>query len=318
MRFSEIRDQEQAVATLRRAVESGKVAHAYLFVGPRGVGKRTTARVLAAALCCDGVAPVPCGSCAHCRKIAAATHPDVRVLEAPEDKHRIPIEAVREAERWLAVSPHEARAKILIVDPAEEMTAAAANALLKTLEEPRPGSFIALVTAAASALLPTVRSRCQIVRFRPLSEGTVASILVAGGAEPEAARAAARLSEGSLERARQRTGEELEELMRIVDEILSAASEKTPERAMRAAEKLRGDRERTGAALELALRVLSDALGDGGPGGARAADGIAAVNRALTAIARNNMNPQLAVEAVIAAARGRRGLDAGWHRIGGR
>jgi DNA polymerase-3 subunit delta' len=228
MRFSEIRDQEQAAATLERAIASGKVAHAYLFVGPRGVGKRMTARILAAALCCDGAAPLPCGACAHCRKIAASTHPDVRFLGAPEGKHRIPIEAVREAERWLAVSPHEARAKILVVDPAEEMTDAAANAILKTLEEPRSGSFIVLVTSAASALLPTVRSRCQIVRFRPLGDETVASILAAEGADPETARVAARLSGGSLERARQQSGEELGELLRIVEEMLSASSEKTP------------------------------------------------------------------------------------------
>ena len=318
MRFSDIRDQDQAAATLSRAIASGKVPHAYLFVGPRGVGKRFTATILAAALCCDGPAPRPCGGCTHCRKIGARTHPDVRILEVPQDKRKIPIEAVREAERWLGVSPHEVRAKVLIVDPAEEMTDAAANAILKTLEEPRSGSFIALVTASASALLPTVRSRCQIVRFRPLKAETVADILAAEGVEPDVARTAAALSGGSLDRARQHTGEELGELLEIVSELLTGAAEQTPSRAMKAAERLRGDRQRTASALELALTVLGDRLdADGGPDGAAPAQ-IAAVHRALTAMDRNNMNPQLALEGVVMAIRGRRGLDGSWHRIGGR
>jgi DNA polymerase III subunit delta' len=318
MRFSDIRDQDQAVATLERAIGSGKVPHAYLFVGPKGVGKRFTARILAAALCCDGPVPRPCGSCGHCRKIAAGTHPDVRNLEVPADKRKIPIEAVREAERWIGVSPHEARAKILVVDPAEEMTDAAANAILKTLEEPRSGSFIVLVTAAASALLPTVRSRCQIVRFRPLAPGTTGAILEAEGVEPEVARSAAALSGGSLDRARQHSGEELAELLEIVSELTSAASEKTPSRALHAAERLRGDRQKTTAALELALTVLDDRLAAEAASVGEITAQIAAVHRALAAMDRNNMNPQLALEGVIMAARGRRGLDAGWYRIGGR
>jgi len=342
MRFSDIRDQEQATATLRRSVASGKVPHAYLFIGPEGVGKRLAGRVLAMALCCERNEPDPCGACEHCRKISENVHPDVRLLGVPDDKKRIPIDAVREADRWLAVRPHESRSKILIVDPAEAMTDAAANAILKTLEEPRAGSFIVLLTAAASALLPTVRSRCQIVRFKPLEEKTVAEILVAGGAEPEIARVAASLSGGSLVRASQHVGEELDALLEIVVEMLSASTTTTPERALKAAESLRGDREKTIAALELALSVLDEILftrsGSAAPGGGAllskytdrlaplleasarrsAADDIAAVHRALTAMARNNMNPQLAIEGVIMAARGRDGLGASWHRIGGR
>jgi DNA polymerase-3 subunit delta' len=342
MRFADIRDQSHATDTLRRAVAVGKVPHAYLFFGPEGVGKRLAARTLAMALCCDRGGPDPCGGCAHCRKIAADTHPDVRWLGVPADKRRIPIEAVRDADRWLAVRPHEAGSKILVVDPAEAMTDAAANAILKTLEEPRSGSFIVLLTAAASALLMTVRSRCQIVRFRPLAEATVAAILAEGGAEPGVAKVAAALSGGSMTRAAQHLGEELDALLEIVVELLSAGAEKTPERALRAAEALRGDREKTRAALELALAVLDEVLY--AQSGAAAADAggallarhaerlaplfaenrpaaaveIAAVNRALTAMARNNMNPQLAIEGVVMTARGQRGLGTGWRRIGGR
>jgi DNA polymerase-3 subunit delta' len=343
MHFSDIRDQEHATETLRRSVASGKVPHAYLFVGPEGVGKRLAARTLAMALCCERGEPDPCGACEHCRKICADIHPDVRWVGLPEDKRRIPIDAVREADRWLAIRPHEGRSKILVVDPADAMTDAAANAILKTLEEPRAGSFIVLLTSAASALLPTVRSRCQIVRFRPLEEETVAAILVEGGADPGIAKVAAALSGGSLSRAAQHLGEELDALLEIVVELLSASAEQTPERALRAAELLRGDREKTVAALELALAVLGDILfcQSGAPaaehGGAllsryeerlaplieassrhSTAGDIAAVNRALGAMARNNMNPQLAIEGVVMAARGRRGLGESWARIGGR
>ncbi|MCK9461287.1 MAG: DNA polymerase III subunit delta' [Proteobacteria bacterium] len=343
MRFSEIRDQEHATSTLRRSVTSGKVPHAYLFTGPEGVGKRRAATTLAMALCCERPGAEPCGACEHCRRIGEAVHPDVRLLGVPDDKKRIPIDAVREASRWLGVRPHEARSKILIIDPAEAMTDAAANAILKTLEEPRAGSFIVLITSAASALLRTVRSRCQVVRFRPLEEATVAAILAEGGADPEAARVAAALSGGSLARATQHVGEELDALLEIVVELLSASAEKTPERALRASEALRGDREKTVAALELALAVLEEVLlarsGRALPVGGGAllsryserlaplleasssrapADDIAAVHRALTAMAQNNMNPQLALEGVVMAARGRRGLGAGWYRIGGR
>jgi DNA polymerase III subunit delta' len=343
MRFSDIRDQEHATYTLQRSVASGKVPHAYLFIGPEGVGKRLAARTLSMALCCERKEPDPCGTCDHCRKITDGVHPDVRWIGVPDDKRRIPIDAVREADRWLGVRPHEARSKILVVDPADAMTDAAANAILKTLEEPRAGSFLVLLTSAASALLPTVRSRCQIVRFRPLAEETVAAILAQDGVEPEIAKVAAALSGGSLARAAQHLGEELDSLLEIVVELLSASAEKTPERALKALEALRGDREKTVATLELALSVLDEILfaqsgaPTGGHGGAllskyaerlaplieastghSTADDIAAVHRALTAMARNNMNPQLAIEGVVMTARGRRGLGESWHRIGAR
>ena len=338
MRLSEIRDQEAAIGTLRRALATGKVPHAYLFEGPPGVGKLQVAEGLAMALICessrDGDA---CGECAACRKISRRSHPDVFFLKLPEGKRRIPIESVREIERWLVLRPHEGPAKVVVIDPADRLSEPAANALLKTLEEPRRDGYIALVTAAAAALLPTVRSRCQRVRFGPLSRATVAEILEGRGMDPDRARIVAALSAGSMDRADRYAGEDLPERLARVSDLLAGAGDVTPERGLAAAASIRGDRDEAEALLGLALLVLQEALrGEAGGGsalsdrldeGARralaaaspaeAARRIAPVHRAISAMQRNNMNPQLALEAVVATWRG---AEAGrdWNRIGAR
>jgi DNA polymerase-3 subunit delta' len=343
MGFAELRDQDSAVAALTRALESGKVPHAYLFEGPAGVGKRKTALIWAAALNCEVDRADGCGSCESCRKIAAAVHPDVRWLTVPENKRRIPIEAVREAERWIAVRPHEGRSKVLIVEPAEQMSDQAANALLKTLEEPRPGSFLALVTSRASSLLPTVRSRCQRLRFGPLKRDTVAEILIEEGADPGEAELVASLSEGSVERAVGYLGDELGDRIERVMALAEGAVSQLPLEGMAVAAGLRGDRDEVLAVLELLVVVLDEVLwvatGDGAVeldrglasrfgdrlerlvescSTARASRSVAAAHRAIAGIERNNMNPQLAVEGVLMTLRGHGDGGAGWGRIGER
>jgi DNA polymerase-3 subunit delta' len=343
MGFGEIRDQDSAVVALTRAVETDKVPHAYLFEGPAGVGKRLTARALALALNCEERGADSCGVCEGCRKITAGVHPDVRWLTLTEGKRRIPIDAVREAERWIAVRPHEGLAKVLIVEPAEQMSDQAANALLKTLEEPRPGSFLVLVTARASSLLPTVRSRCQRIRFGPLDRGTVADLLVLQGAAPEEADLVAALSEGSLERAAGFLGDELGDRIDRAMTLAEGAVDRLPLDGMSVAASMRGDRDEVLAVLELLLVVLDEVLWVGSGAGsdgagrglaerlgdrferlvagmpnARAAQSIAAAQRAVAGIERNNMNPQLAVEGVLMAMRGRGDRGTGWGRIGER
>lgn len=296
----------------------------------------------AAALNCETEEADACGECGSCGKVGRGIHPDVRVLETPEGKRRIPIELVREAERWLAVSPHEGKAKVLVIDPADQMSEPAANALLKTLEEPRSGSFIVLVTAASSALLPTVRSRCQAVRFRALAPGTVEALLIDEGMDPGAASLVASLSQGSMDRAAYYADEELEEKLGAVLSLISAAVETTPAEAMGAAAELRGDREGTIGALQLTLSVLEELLwlstegagAESRPLASRIAGAspklvsasrprsvagwIAACNRALVAMKRNNMNPQLALEGFVTSLRGRRDAGESWSRIGAR
>jgi len=343
MGFAEVRDQDFAVAALTRALQTGKVPHAYLFEGPAGVGKRLTASLWAMALNCENEGTEACGVCESCRKTAGRVHPDVRWLSVPEGKRRIPIEAVRESERWIAVRPHEGRSKVLIVEPAEQMSDQAANALLKTLEEPRPGSFLALVTSRASSLLPTVRSRCQRLRFGPLNRETVAEILVEQGAAPAEAELVASLSGGSVERGAGYLGEELTERIERVMALAEGATSQLPLDGMAVAAGLRGDRDEVLAVLELLVVVLDEVLWVSSSSGAveldrglanrfgerlrrlvdscttaRAAKSVAAAHRAIAGIERNNMNPQLAVEGVLMALRGHGGGDAGWGRIGER
>ncbi len=195
-----IRGQDRAVDALRRAAESGRVHHAYLLTGPDGVGKRTCGMALAQGLNCRREPGVGCGTCRTCTRIAEGMDPDL-VLVEPEGKW-IRVDQVREVLRRCELGPHESSALVVLVEPADAMNSAAQNALLKSLEEPRPGVVFCLVTSAPHRLAATVRSRCQIVRFGPLPEETVAGLLVdrAGVGQDEADRMA-ELAEGSVARA---------------------------------------------------------------------------------------------------------------------
>ena len=187
MALEAIREQDEAVDILRRALEGGRVAHAWAFIGPHGVGRRTTALAFAKALV------APAGGAAADRA-DRGLHPDVRLLgptppvSNPKGTPAIRVDNIRELERLAALRPAEAPCKVFIVDGAETMTGAAPQAFLKTLEEPPARTVIILILSQARALPATVLSRCQIVRFRPQpAEGVVA--LLPGGAGPERERA---------------------------------------------------------------------------------------------------------------------------------
>jgi len=179
-----IRDQAEAVEILRRAIESGRVAHAYAFIGPPGVGRRATALAFAK----DLVAPSGGASAA---RVDRGLHPDVQVIgptpptSNPKGVPAIRVDNVRELERMAALRPAEAAHKVFIVDEAESMTGAAPQAFLKTLEEPPARTVIVLILSQARALPATVLSRCQIVRFRPRAAEGVA--LLPSGADRERA-----------------------------------------------------------------------------------------------------------------------------------
>jgi DNA polymerase-3 subunit delta' len=189
-----------AVRSLRRAVASGGVSHAYLFTGPPGVGKTTLARALAAALLCQAEQEEPpCGACRACRLVASGNHPDLHVLESERVGASLKIEQVRELQRQLALTPLEGRRKIAILRRFEEATTSAANALLKTLEEPPPYVVLAVLAADADRLLPTIVSRCQQVPLRPLPASLVQRALVERwGAPSGRAELLAHLSGGRL------------------------------------------------------------------------------------------------------------------------
>jgi DNA polymerase-3 subunit delta' len=195
-----IRDQDEAVTLLRRALSTGRVAHAYAFVGPDASGRRTAALAFASAL----VAPAGGAAAARAER---GGHPDVHLLgptpppSNPKGAPALRIETVRQLERQAALKPAEAAWKVFVVDEAEKMTASTPQALLKTLEEPPPRTVIVLILSQLRALPATVLSRCQVVRFRPrLVEGVPALLPdVRGEAHARSVRLLAEAREQGVE-----------------------------------------------------------------------------------------------------------------------
>lgn len=199
MTFSDIYGHERQLAILRRAMAEGRIAHAYLFYGMEGVGKRTVAALFARALNCTGADP-PCGRCPSCRKAERRTHPDI-VTVAPEGQF-IKIGAVKEIQQEMLFRPREGRYRVFIITEADRLNEAAANALLKTLEEPRPGNVLILTTARPHALPMTILSRCQRLAFSPLSQTEVSRYLTEReGLQKDAAQILAGACQGSIGRA---------------------------------------------------------------------------------------------------------------------
>jgi DNA polymerase-3 subunit delta' len=215
MSWQSIHGHDRIVDKFRRAIGKGRLASTFLFVGPAGIGKRTFALALAKALLCERASEErlePCGECPACVQVASLNHPDVELIAKPADKAFIPLELlIGDAEHRMraglcyniALKPYSGRRKIAILDDADYLNKEGANCLLKTLEEPPAKSILILIGTSEQRQLPTIRSRCQIVRFSPLSETDVAELLVGRGlcGDASTARSAAANSQGSLERA---------------------------------------------------------------------------------------------------------------------
>jgi DNA polymerase-3 subunit delta' len=205
MHLRDVLGQDHAVALLERMLASGKLPHALLFSGPAGVGKGMAARGLAYALLCPRGG---CGACDACHKIDEEIHPDLTILRPGGAGEVIAIEAIRDVTARLAYSPHEAPARLVILEDADRLHLNAANAFLKTLEEPPARSYFVLLTSAEGRLLTTILSRCQRVRFVPLPGATLATLLARRGVPEERARLAAALAGGSAARAIELAGED--------------------------------------------------------------------------------------------------------------
>ena len=202
MPFSSIAGHKKQLESLQRALEKDRLHHAYLFLGPEGVGKRTVALSLAMAIQCQEKDWDFCGRCAGCVRIQGANHPDVRLVGPLAGKKEITIEQVRELQRDLNYRAFFGRKKIAIVDPASLMNFAGQNALLKTLEEPPKDSLLILVSTNTGGLLLTLLSRCLRLSFASLPTEIVASFLVAEkGIGQEEAKLLAAMSMGSPGRA---------------------------------------------------------------------------------------------------------------------
>ena len=161
--FADVIGHEETVKKLKNALRSGRIANAYIFSGPEGVGKEFVAINFAKALNCLSDGEVPCDKCISCRKIDDGNHADVMVIR-PEST-RLKIGQMRDLQRQGSYRAVEGDYKIYIITEAEKMTAEAANSMLKTLEEPPGIMVLILLTSAYSALLPTIRSRCQLLKF---------------------------------------------------------------------------------------------------------------------------------------------------------
>jgi DNA polymerase-3 subunit delta' len=195
------------IQAFTRAVQRGRLAHAYLFSGPPGVGKRLFASELAKALLCEDQPAngrlEACDRCPSCMQIDAETHPDFFTAVRPPDSASLPIETMRELCRGFSLKSARGRGKIAILDDADDLDDpitlnAAANCFLKTLEEPPPRSVFILVGTSVDRQLPTIVSRCQVVRFAPLAAEVVNEILQARGVEDARRRAdLVRLARGS-------------------------------------------------------------------------------------------------------------------------
>lgn len=245
---------EWAIRALAHSSATDRVAHAYLFTGPHAIGKTTLARKLAQVLQCTGETR-PCGQCPACQKIARDRHPDVQIVEGVPvgykfdkdppppprandwERRALRIKQIRDLEHGLSLAPFEGRWKIVILRRFEEAEEEAANAFLKTLEEPPRHTRLILTARDASLLLPTIASRCQVFALRPLAPAQIEAALIEKyAAAPEPARLLARLSAGRLGWA-VRANENralLDARIRYLDELNAALAEGRAERLLRA------------------------------------------------------------------------------------
>jgi DNA polymerase-3 subunit delta' len=260
MPFADITGHERIVEVFRRSVRSGKISHSYLFEGIPGCGRRKTALALIQAIFCREVDDDACGVCPSCRKIAGGNHGDIHFVEPLPDKRDISIDQLREIQRELSMRPYEALRKACILEPAERMSVNAANSLLKTLEEPPGNAIIILLTENADMLLPTIRSRCQLIRFSPLSPESIRLLLLKGGMAPGVADLLAPLSEGSMQRAGELDNDTLTARRDMLVARLSTLDIGRISTVFDTAEELAGNRDETLASIDLLLSFVRDTV----------------------------------------------------------
>ena len=217
---------QQITEQLQHTVASDRIAGAYLFVGPTGIGKETVARYFAQLIFCqqDAQPPAVCGTCLACRKVDSGNHPDLQFIRP--DGSELKIGQIRELQKQIIYEPLEASRKVYILTDVDRMNDYAENALLKTLEEPPASSVLILLTSNVRVLLPTTRSRCQILQFHPMPTQELAKILVEKfSVAPEQATTLAIASDGAIGKALTQLeksdvlAEEIPEILKTTDRL---------------------------------------------------------------------------------------------------
>ncbi|HEY3594929.1 MAG TPA: DNA polymerase III subunit [Polyangiaceae bacterium] len=332
MTFAKVKGQPAAIATLERALRSGTIHHAYRFEGPNGVGKEAAAFAFAQALVCKTPPPAghqfhacgTCSACAHAVTFASEPpevplHPDVVVIERglyPAEVLRrsrpelqdISVDQIRRLvlER-MSFSPHDARGRIFIVRRAHELSISAANALLKTLEEPPADTYFVLLTDRPSELLPTIHSRTLPIRFAPLPDALLRSILEERGVAPDAAQGAAELAAGSAALAIELCdAEATQERRAFVEAAVTAARSGDLSAAVALSEARARDKDVLHARLTslsaYLARVARTVIEREPARAGRAARGYEVVTRAMLEL-ESNGSPALVLESMVARLR---------------
>jgi len=176
MGFEGLLGNERLVSNLRSSINRGRISHFYLITGPVGSGKRTLARLLAAAILCKSGSDKPCLTCPACRKVLGSGHPDFITIDDPEKK-TVPVDLIRQARSDIYIQPNEAAHKIYLFPRAQDMGIPGQNALLKILEEPPAYTVIFILTTNVEALLPTIVSRCVVLSMKPVEDEKVKEYL---------------------------------------------------------------------------------------------------------------------------------------------
>jgi len=256
MSFRDIIGHNRSISILRRIVSSGRIAHAYLFIGPEGTGRKRSAEAFIAALFCGN--DDACGSCPACRKLAAGSHPDLHLVEP--DGQFIKIEQVRLLQRELAYRPYEAPRKACIIDGADRLNQSSGNALLKTLEEPPGNALMILLATTTDNVLPTIRSRCQQLLFSGIPTEEIEKFLLTGGASADTALVAASLADGSISRGLALCSEEIMANRSAIVTAACGLNRQDMQPMFALGEMLDKEREKASQALELLTSFWRDML----------------------------------------------------------